>query len=263
MASQITFEAERLTVTISMQKKTNDVGERSEEAGSWSWYRLWPLAALAALVAAYFIFDLDRYVNFAAIKEHDAALRGYVKDHLVLAVAIYVLCYAVMAACSLPGGLIMTFLGGYLFGTWLGGGAALVGATIGATAIYLAAKTALGDVLRARAGGAIQRMAEGFQRDAFNYLLFLRLIPLFPFFLVNLVPAFLGVKLGTYVTATFLGIMPATFIFAGVGNGLGRLLAEGREPGFEVILAPEILLPLIGIGVLALVPVVYRHIKGR
>jgi uncharacterized membrane protein YdjX (TVP38/TMEM64 family) len=223
------------------------------------WLRFLPLGLLAAGLATFFALGLQRYVTFAALADHRAALLAWVGEHPALAPLIYVLSYILVVAFSLPGGALMTLTGGFLFGTWAGGVGAAVGATIGATILFLAARTALGEFLRAKAGPSLQRMEEGFRRDAFNYLLVLRLVPLFPFFLVNLAPAFLGVSLRVYVLATAIGIIPATFVFASVGSGLGAVFDEGRTPDLGLIFSPPILLPILGFAVLALIPVAYRR----
>jgi uncharacterized membrane protein YdjX (TVP38/TMEM64 family) len=145
----------------------------------------------------------------------------------------------------------------------LGAIVAVIGATAGATVVFLIAKTALGDTLRAKAGPRIRRMEEGFREDALNYLLFLRLIPLFPFWLVNIVPAFLGVRLGVYLVGTFLGIIPGGIVYASVGNGLGAVFDAGGTPDLGIIFRPEILLPIMGLALLALLPVGYRKYKAR
>jgi uncharacterized membrane protein YdjX (TVP38/TMEM64 family) len=129
--------------------------------------------------------------------------------------------------------------------------------------LFVIVKPALGDPVRARLRPWLGRMEDGFNRDAFSYLLFLRLVPGFPFWAVNLVPAFLGVRLGTYVAATLIGIIPATFIFAGVGNGLGAILDAGGTPDLGIITEPEVWLPFAGLAVLALLPVAYRRYKRR
>ena len=159
----------------------------------------------------------------------------------------------------------MTITGGFLFG-WLGGGLiVVVGATIGATALFLIARTAVGSFLEAKAGPFVQKMEEGFRQNALSYLLAMRLIPLFPFWLVNLVPAFLGVSTTTYVVATFFGIIPGTFVYASVGNGLGALLdAEGStESLLMTIFQPQFLAPLIGLAALAVLPVIYKKYQNR
>ncbi len=225
--------------------------------------RLLPLAVLAVGLAAFFTLGLQRYVTFDALARHHEALHAGVAGHPVAAPLLYIAVYILAIAFSVPGGTILTMAGGFLFGTAGGGVCALVGATVGATILFLAARTAFGEALRARAGSALQRMEAGFRRDAFNYLLVLRLVPLFPFFVVNLVPAFLGVRLRAYVGATALGIIPATFVFASVGNGLGAVFDLGRTPDPGLLLTPPILLPILGLAALALIPVVYRLMRRR
>ena len=139
----------------------------------------------------------------------------------------------------------------------------MTGATIGATLLFLAARSAFADLLRARAGSAIERMRAGFQENALNYMLFLRLIPAFPFFLVNLVPAFLGVRLSIYVIGTFIGIIPGAFVFALVGSGLGEVFERGGELSLESVLSTEIILGLAGLAILALLPILYRRLRRR
>ena len=139
----------------------------------------------------------------------------------------------------------------------------MVGATIGATALFLAARYAFADLLRAKAGPAIRKMEDGFREDAFNYLLVLRLVPIFPFWLVNLVPAFLGVSLKVYVIATFIGIIPGGFVYALVGNGLGAIFDRGEVPDLLIIFQPQILAPILGLAVLAVIPVIYKKMKQR
>ena len=150
----------------------------------------------------------------------------------------------------------------FLFGNIAATAYVVVAATTGASVIFLVARTALGEPLRAKAGPWLGRLEEGFHRNAFNYLLVLRLIPLFPFFVVNLVPAFLGVRLPTYVAATFIGIIPATFIFSSVGAGLGSLFESDTEFTPAGILTPELVTALAGLAILALLPVAYKKYKS-
>lgn len=225
--------------------------------------RLWPLAALALIVALAFALDLDRYVSFETLRSHRGQLLAFVHQHPILAPLLFIALYAGVVTLSIPGGAVMTIAGGFLFGTLLGTALVLVGATIGATVVFLIARSALGDVLRARAGPRIRRMEEGFRRDAFSYLLVLRLIPIFPFWLVNIVPAVLGVRLGVYVLGTFIGIIPGSLVYASVGNGLGAVFEAGGTPHLGIIFSHEILLPIVGLAVLALLPVAYRHLRSR
>ncbi|MEP5261497.1 MAG: TVP38/TMEM64 family protein, partial [Nitratireductor sp.] len=218
-----------------------------------------PLLVLLAGLGAFFALGLDRYVTLDTLRDNRQALTAWVEENWALAAFIYVFAYIAVVAFSLPGALVATLTGGFLFGTVFGGLLTVVGATIGATAIFLAAKTALGDMLREKAGPKLRKLEDGFGKNAFSYMLVLRLVPIFPFFLVNLAPAFLGVPLRTYVAATFVGIIPGTFVFASLGNGLGAVFDAGSDPDLGLIFKPEILGPILALAALALVPVLYRR----
>jgi uncharacterized membrane protein YdjX (TVP38/TMEM64 family) len=226
--------------------------------------RRWlPLLGLMALALAVYASGLHRQLSIATLQEQRGALQGFVSAQPLTAPLAFVLTYAAATALSLPGALLLTLCAGFLFGTWLGSVLSVVGATTGAVAVFLIARTALGSALRDRAGPWLQRMETGFREDAFSYLLVLRLVPLFPFWLVNLVPAFLGVPLTTYALGTFVGIIPGSFVYASVGNGLGAVFDAGGTPDLTIIFKPEILLPIIGLSLLALIPVVYKKLKGK
>lgn len=225
--------------------------------------RLAPVAGLAAGAALFFALGLQRYVSFEALREHRSDLVTFVADHGALAPALFVAIYAGATALSLPGGLVLSVTGGFLFGTLLGTGLAVIGATLGAVCVFLVARTAFGNVLRQRlGGGALERMAEGFRENAFSYLLVLRLVPLFPFFVVNLAPAFLGVPLRTYALATLIGIIPGAFVFASVGAGLGDVFDMGGSFSATGLLTPRIIGALVGLAVLSLAPVAYKRLKA-
>ena len=185
----------------------------------------------------------------------------FVADQTALAVVAFMAAYAVAVALSLPGATVLTVTGGFLFGSVVGTLWTVIAATIGAAAVFLAAKTALGDILRAKAGPFLRRMEDGFKENAFNYLLVLRLIPLFPFFIVNLVPAFLGVGLRTFVIATFLGIIPGAFVFASVGAGLGSVFDSMDSFTLQGVLTPQVIIALVGLSVLSLLPVAYKKLR--
>lgn len=222
-----------------------------------------PVVCLLCGLVAFFALGLNQYLTFDTLARHRAELLVWVEAHRVVAPLVYIVCYIAAIAFSLPGGIVLTLTGGFLFGPIFGALYAIVGATGGATAVFLAAKTALGDRLRAKAGSALQRMQDGFRRDAFSYLLVIRLVPLFPFFLVNIVPAFAGVSTRIFVLGTFVGIIPGTFVFASVGNGLGAVFDAGQTPELALLAKPQVLLPLIGLALLALIPVGYRWWKAR
>jgi uncharacterized membrane protein YdjX (TVP38/TMEM64 family) len=227
------------------------------------WRRWLPLAVLAAAAVAAWSSGLGDCLSFETLRTHREALKAAVADNFALAALAYVLVYAAAIAVSIPGGVILTVAGGFLFGLLPGTILTVLAATLGATAVFLIAKTALGDVLRAKAGGAVRRMEQGFRENALSYMLFLRLVPVFPFWLVNLVPALLGVPLRTYVLGTLVGIVPGTFVYTSVGSGLDAAFAAGQTPDLRLILKPEILLPLVGLGLLALLPAAVRRWRAK
>jgi uncharacterized membrane protein YdjX (TVP38/TMEM64 family) len=229
--------------------------------------RRWlPLLAILLGAALFFVFGLQRYLSLDALKANRDWLNQQVTQHLILVLAIYGFAYAAVVTLSLPGATVLTLAGGYMFGQWLGTGITILAASLGATLLFLAARSAFADLLRARAGPWLTRMRDGFKANAFNYLLFLRLVPAFPFFVVNLVPAFLGVELGTFVLATFIGIIPGTFVYASVGAGLKSVVDNDASFSLSHVLTPQILTALIGLALLSLLPVAYklwRKPKGK
>ena len=180
---------------------------------------------------------------------------------MLTAVFLYIAAYVVVVALSLPGGAPMTIAGGFLFGSLLGTAQVVVAATIGATLLFLTARLALGDVLKKKAGPWVKRMESGFAENALSYLLVLRLVPLFPFFVVNLVPAFLNVSTRVYIFGTFFGIIPGTFVFTSIGSGIGSVFDSGQEFSAKGILTTEVIIALAGLATLALIPVVYKKLK--
>jgi uncharacterized membrane protein YdjX (TVP38/TMEM64 family) len=226
--------------------------------------RVWLLLPIAAALAAFFVFGLNQYISLKALAEHREWLLAEVERRGVAAPLCFIALYAVMVGASIPGATVLTLVGGFLFGTVLGAASTVVGATIGAAAIFLLARTAIGEAMHARAKGWIKRLEVGLQRDALSYLLFLRLVPLFPFFVVNLVPAFLGVSLRDFVLATAVGIVPATIVYSSVGSGLGEIFASGGKADLHQVASdPKVWLPMVGLGLLALLPVAYKRWRGR
>ena len=237
-----------------------------------------PLALIAAASLAIFSMGWHKYLTFEQIGMNYEAIRTFIKDNLILSILAYMGLYIAVVALSLPGALALTLAGGLLFGWLIGGTATVVAATIGATIIFLVAKTSLGESLAARAGPTINKLREGFQEDALSYLLFLRLVPAFPFFIVNLAPALLGVKLRTYVLGTFLGIIPGSMAFSFAASQLGNVIEQTNEEhaacvaqkGTEAcpytidtgtLVSTEILLAFAAIGVVALIPVVVKRFQ--
>jgi uncharacterized membrane protein YdjX (TVP38/TMEM64 family) len=199
----------------------------------------------------------------------------------VVSILAFVAIYAAVVALSLPGGAVMTVAGGFLFGWLWGGIAAIIAATLGATAVFLIARSTLGEALAERAGPWLDRLRKGLQEDAFSYLLFLRLVPIFPFWLVNLAPALVGVRLRTYILATLIGIIPGTFAFAIAGRGLDSLV-EAQQVAHEsclakigtngqdscpfvldpkALLTPELIAGLVALGLIALLPLLIKRLR--
>jgi len=225
-------------------------------------FKRWlPLALFAVAIGLAFAFDLDEAISFDALRNNRVALTDFVAEHSLLAVLCFVATYCVATALSFPGASLFTVGGGFLFGGVVGCLWSVVGATLGAIVIFLVARSAFGDVLEARAGPFLKKMEAGFRENALSYLLFLRLVPAFPFFIVNLVPAFLGVSLRDYAIATFLGIIPGGFVYASVGAGLGSYFDANEAPNLNGILTPEIIVALVGLGLLSLLPIVIKRFR--
>ncbi|MEE8454115.1 MAG: TVP38/TMEM64 family protein, partial [Limibaculum sp.] len=217
--------------------------------------RMLPAAVLVAGLVLFFVLDLDRYFDLEMLQEHRNWLMDRVDEFGLLAILLYTLLYMAMTAFSIPLGGVLTIAAGFFFGTLVAASCAVIGGTLGAIIVFLAARTAVGELLRAKAGSALERMEAGFRENAFNYLLMLRLIPIFPFWLINLVPAFLGMPLRSYAIATFVGVIPGAMVFASLGNGLGAILDAGGELDLGILLKPAVLFPLLALAVLALLPV--------
>jgi uncharacterized membrane protein YdjX (TVP38/TMEM64 family) len=241
--------------------------------------RLAPVAIVVLVMALVFAMGWHRYLSLETLVRHRAAIDGFVAARYSLAIATFVAIYVAAVALSIPGAAILTVTGGVLFGWLVAGLAAIVGATTGAAIVFLIARGACGEAILRRAGPLAEKLAQGFRADAFNYLLFLRLVPVFPFWLVNLAPAVVGVRLGTFVLATALGIIPGTFAFALVGEGLDSVIAAqeaayhaclsaGRPDcrldfSMAAVVTPQLLAALAALGVLALIPVVVRKWRAR
>jgi uncharacterized membrane protein YdjX (TVP38/TMEM64 family) len=231
-------------------------------------WRFLPIALILAALALAIALRANEWVSLDTLHAQGEALDRFVAANLVAALALYMLIYASAVTISLPGASVLTISGGFLFGTWLGGGAAWIGASIGATLIFVAARTAFGDALRARAGSWLEKLRDGFRDNAFSYLLVLRLTPVAPFFIVNVAPAFFNVKLRDYVLATMLGMIPGAFVYAAVGAGLKTALATGAaaDPGEaarSILSQPAVYGPMLALAALALLPIVVRALRRR
>lgn len=241
--------------------------------------RLAPALVVVVLIGAAYFSGLHRELTLENLIRHRTAIDDFIATHTALALAIFFATYVVAVALSIPVALYLTVTSGLLFGPIVGPAMSIVSSTTGATVLFLVAQTAVGDFLVRRAGPAVEKLADGFRADAFHYLLFLRLVPVFPFWLVNLAPALFGVKLRTFVLATLIGGAPAAIAFSFVGSSLDSVLAAqqaaykacvasgqaGCKLNFDVrdAVTPELIAGLAALGAVALIPIVLRGWRRR
>jgi len=202
------------------------------------WLRLALLGLLGTLMVVALANGAAQYFSLTRLAENRETLAQFVSAYFIYAVFLFMLVYALATALSLPGGAVLTMAGGFLFGVWLGSLLVVIAATTGAVLLFLIAKTTLGEMLAKKAGNKIQELQQGFRQNAFYYLLFLRLVPLFPFWLVNFAPALLGVSLWVYIRATFIGIIPGVFAFAFLGRGLDSIILQ-HQKNYTLCLAQQ------------------------
>jgi uncharacterized membrane protein YdjX (TVP38/TMEM64 family) len=222
--------------------------------------RRWlPLAALAMLALLVVATGAHRWLSLETIALHKGRLESFVDTNILLALPVFMAVYVAVVALSIPGALLMTIVGGLFFPFWIAVLAVVTAATLGATILFLIASSSLGEALRAKGGPTVARMTDGLKADAASYMLFLRLVPVFPFALVNLAPAIVGVPLRTFVWTTFLGILPGTMAF---------ILAAAQPDcriniDISALVSPQLLLAFAALGVIALIPVIARRIFAR
>jgi uncharacterized membrane protein YdjX (TVP38/TMEM64 family) len=256
--------------------KTDEILTSAERARGFG--RFLPLLVVLAAVIAAWVLGLNRYLSFSSIAENRELLRGFVAVNFPLSLAAYGLAYFLATVVLLPGAALLTILGGFLFGWHLAAALTILAATLGATLIFLVARSSLGDVLVRRAGQRVNKLSAGFAADAFSYLLFLRLVPLFPFCIVNIAPALFKVRTRTFFFATLIGIAPATIAYSILGAGLdsiiaaelddhGRCLASGAQhcalnlDPSELFTTPMVAAFLL-LGMIALLPPLLKHFSG-
>lgn len=228
-----------------------------------------PLIAIL-LVAVIGAVTLRDYLSFATLRDNREALMAFRDNHYLATVLVYVALYAVMVAFSLPGAVFVTLAGGFLFGLWFGTLFTVTAATLGATLLFLAARLGFGDIfgksvdnLSGKLGQIVQKIKTGLDENQWSMLFIIRLVPLVPFFVANLIPAVMQVPLSRYVVSTFFGIMPGTFVFTSVGAGLGEVFARGETPDLGIIFEPHVIGPLLGLAALSLLPAFVKAVTGK
>lgn len=249
-----------------MTDMTENTVSNAEETSSGKGIvsRLAPLAVIAIALGLFFALGLHEYFSLDALRENREALNDWVGREPLLAIGVFMLAYAAAVAISFPGASILTIFGGFLFGLWPGVPAIVLSATIGAAIIFLASKTALGDLLQKRTGGFVKRMEAGFREDELSYMFLLRIVPVFPFWGVNIAAGLLGVKLKNFFIGTLFGIVPGSFVYASIGNAAGAAFDAGEDVSLGGILfQPSTLLPIIGLAALAVLPIILKRFNKR
>lgn len=220
-----------------------------------------PLALLILAAVAVYALGLNHYVSPGFLKARHDELKAFVGGHYWLSLAGFTLLFALLTTTAVPGAVFAQLMGGFLFGTWLGGTSIALAATLGATVIYFVTHTAFGEVLLRRLPtekGAFKRLKDGLDRHSFWFLLSVRLAPVVPFVLVNVASGLARIPLRPYVAATFLGTVPTNLVYASIGSGLDRLFAEGRQPDLNLLADPRVFAPLTVLAALSLLPVAAR-----
>ena len=245
----------------------NEPARAAKTKGRSGLWRLLPFGIILAGLALSYAFGLQDYLSLSYLGESRTALKAYVAANFLSSAALFMVIYIVAVAFSLPAATILTVFGGFLFG-WLAGGLMVViAATIGGCILFLAARSALGGFLRDKVGGRAAALAEGFKKDAFSYLLVLRLAPIFPFFFVNIAPALFDVTLRTFAAATFLGIIPGTFAYAFLGQGLDSVLDAAQKSGTQAsisdLVTPQITLAFAGLACVAAIPIIIKKLRSK
>ena len=224
-----------------------------------------PILLILASAIAGAVFLRDQF-SFAALAENRAALLAFRDAHFIWASLGFIGAYFVIVGLSLPGATVATLTGGFLFGMFPGTAYNVIGASLGAVAVFMAARAGFGADVAAKVqsgGGAAARLQSALQKNEWSALLIMRLVPALPFFIANLIPAFIGARLDRYAITTVVGIVPGALVFTSIGAGLGDVFARGETPDLGVIFTPPVLLPLLGLAALALLPVVIKALRGK
>lgn len=245
--------------------KLKGEGQKSGVVNNWNitfLSRAWPFALILTGLAIFFGFGWDRYLSFDVLNENRESLLKWTAENRIFAISIYFVGYTLIVACSVPGATLMTLVGGFLFGALIGTTAVVVSATLGAVLIFLTARYTVGDFFQRKIGKISKRIDSGLRENALSFILFLRLVPIFPFWLVNIIAAVIGVPLKLYLVGTIIGIIPASAVYCSVGSGLGLVFETGKRPDLEIISQPHIFAPLIGLAILSVLPVIYKRFNS-
>lgn len=222
-----------------------------------------PIFIIFLAMALIYFSGIYHYLSLDTLRIYHKSLKSFVEMHPIAFPILFCLTYIISTALSVPGAIFLTLLGGYLFSQPFSTIYVVLSATCGATLIFLASRTALKDILEKKAGPFLHKMEAGFKENAASYLLFLRFVPLFPFWLVNIAPAFFGVSLFTFVWTTLVGILPGTLVFTLAGGGLEKILENNEPFSLNTIFNTQIKMALILLGITALVPIALKRFKKK
>lgn len=231
------------------------------------WPKFIPIIVIIILMFLIYFSGVGSYLSYDQLKAHRVEVIQTVQDHFLAASLLYIGAYILSSALSIPGAAFLSLAGGFLFPQPLSTIYVVIGATCGATCLFIAARTALQEVLKKKAGSLLYKMESGFKSNAVSYMLFLRLVPIFPFWLVNIAPAFFGVRLRTFFWTTLVGIIPGAFVFTQAGTGLGAILDSTEPFSIGQIFNTQIKIALIALACFALIPIAIKklakHFSGK
>jgi len=222
-----------------------------------------PILIIFLGMASIYFSGVYQYLSLDYLRMYHKSLKTFVEMHPIVVPIAFCLVYIISTTLSVPGAVFLTLLGGYLFPQPFSTIYVVLSATFGATLIFLAARTALKEILKKKAGPFLQKMEKGFQENAVSYLLFLRFVPLFPFWLVNIASAFFGVSLITFVLTTLVGIFPGTLVFTIAGGGFERILENNETFSIATIFNAQIKIALVLLGTIALAPIIWKKFKKK
>lgn len=219
-----------------------------------------PLLILLLIMVAAYLSGATHYLSYESLQTHYEQIQFFVQLHPILSPLLFVSLYILSTTLSLPGAFILSLAGGFLFKMPFAPLYVVIGGTVGATLLFLIANTTIGSYFRQKAGPLLQKFRVGFEKNGWSYLLFLRFIPIFPFWLVNLAPAFVGISLWTYIWTTFVGIIPGAYVFTQAGRGLSAIFERGETFSFDTIFNREIKIALVALALFSLTPILIKKI---
>jgi len=230
--------------------------------------KYWKISLLATFLLVIIVLNstgLFSFININLISKHYLIILDYINDSFYQACFIYIVIYILAVVLSIPGAWLLTLTGGFVFGWQISSFLTVFSATIGASFIFMITKSLLGDFFRKKIDnkkGLLQKLEKGIHNNAFFYLLFMRLMPIFPFVFVNIAPAIIGIRLNIYIATTFLGIIPGTIVYSLIGAGASDAFIEGNLMSLKCFNSIEIIIGLSSLSLLSLLPILFKYFKS-